>query len=176
MVKSLFLTFVIALVLAGVAFAARATAPPQDEMWLQSAISGDRFEIAGGLIAARRSGNPQVRALGRRLMSDHAKSLAEAIALAKRYGVGVPPAATPSQQWELNRLRNMPKSWFDVQYTSLEVKDHNQDIEETGFEARMGGLSEIRDDAKNELPVLNTHLKLAKVALAAAEGAKGGGG
>jgi putative membrane protein len=160
------------LVLAGAAAAAHVSAPPQDEMWLQTSISGDRFEIAGGRIALARSSNPQVRALGRRLIADHSKSLAEAVALAKKYGIGVPPAATPSMQWQLNRLKNMPKSWFDVQYTSLEVKDHNQDIEETGFEAREGENWEIRADAKKELPMLNMHLKMSKATLTQAEAAK----
>jgi putative membrane protein len=172
MVKSLILTSVIALVAAGVAVASHVSAPPQDEMWLQTSISGDRFEIAGGQIAIRRSSNPQVRALGRRLIADHGKSLADAIALAREHGIGVPPAATPSQQWQLNRLKNMPKSWFDVQYTSLEVKDHNQDLEETGFEARMGEQWDIRADAKHEMPMLNMHLRLSKAALAAAEARK----
>jgi putative membrane protein len=172
MVKSLVLMTLAALVLTTAAVAARASAPPQDENWLQTSISGDRFEIAGGKIALSRSSNPTVRALGRRLMTDHSKSLVEAIALAKKYGIGVPPAATPSEQWELNRLKNMPKSWFDVQYSSIEVKDHNQDIEETGFEAREGQNWEIRADAKKELPMLNMHLRLSKSTLAQAEARK----
>jgi hypothetical protein len=73
-------------------------------------------------------------------------------------------------QWELNRLRFMPKSWFDAQYTSLEIKDHNQDIEETGFEAREGRASDIRADARKELPMLNLHLRLSKRALSASGG------
>jgi hypothetical protein len=47
----------------------------------------------------------------------------------------------------MNRLRFMPKSWFDGQDSSLEVKDHNQNIEETGFEARMGSAAGIRAEA-----------------------------
>jgi putative membrane protein len=172
MIKSLVLTSIAALVVAGVCAAAATSVPPQDEMWLQTSISGDRFEIAGGHIALARSSNPQVRALARRLIADHSKSLGDAVALAKKYGVGVPPAATPSMQWELNRLKNMPKSWFDVQYSSLEVKDHNQDIEETGFEARNGEQWEIRADAKHELPMLNMHLKLSKATLTQAEAAR----
>ena len=96
MVKSLVLMSCAALVLAGAAVAGRASAPPQDEMWLQTSISGDRFEIAGGKIALSRSSDPKVRALARRLMIDHSKSLAEAVALAQKYGIGVPgrPQAT----------------------------------------------------------------------------------
>jgi putative membrane protein len=64
---------------------AGASAPAQDEQWLQSSISGDRFEVRGGQIALQRATSPQVKALGRRLIRDHSKSLAEAIALANAH-------------------------------------------------------------------------------------------
>jgi putative membrane protein len=150
---------------------ARADAPPQDENWLQTSISGDRFEIAGGKIALNRAETPAARALARRLIHDHSKSLADAVELATDLGVGVPPAATPSEQWELNRMKNIPRSSFDVQYAALEVKDHDQDIEETGFEARDGELFQVRAEAKKDLPMLNMHLELSKATLAAAEAA-----
>jgi predicted outer membrane protein len=172
MTRTLAVTAAALALLGGVAATvARADAPPQDENWLQTSISGDRFEIAGGKIALRRAATSGDRALGRRLMQDHMKSLASAVRLAQQLGVGVPPAATPSEQWELNRLKNMPRSWFDVQYAAIEVKDHNQDIEETGFEARKGELWQVRAEAKKDLPMLNMHLKLSKATLAAAEAA-----
>src|SRR6059058_4597523 len=83
---------------------AAADPPPQDENWLQTTISGDRFEIAGGKLALARATTPAARAFGQKLIRDHSKALREEIALARKYGVGVPPAATPSEQWELNRL------------------------------------------------------------------------
>jgi hypothetical protein len=106
------------------------------------------------------------------MIRDHSKSLHDAIEVAHEVGVGVPPAATPSEQWELNRLNNMPKSWFDAQYAALELKDHNQDIEETGLEAREGQVYTVRQEAWKDLPMLNTHLKLAKEMVAAVQTAK----
>src|SRR3954447_514279 len=82
---------------------AAADPPAQDENWLMTSISGDRFEIAGGKIALARATTPQAKALARRLIRDHAKSLQEAVATALRWGMKPPPAATPSEQWELNR-------------------------------------------------------------------------
>ena len=151
----------VSLVTAAVA-AADSSAPPLDEQWLRTSISGDRFEITGGKIALSRSNNAAVRAYAQRLIRDHSQSLQEAIATAQRWGIGVPPAAMPTQQWELNRLRNMPKANFNGQYVSLEVKDHNQDIEETGEEAREGQAEDIRNLAMQDLPMLNMHLKIGK--------------
>jgi putative membrane protein len=168
-------TMIVTLVaLAGLALPAAAAADPpaQDQNWLMTSISGDRFEIAGGKIALSRAETPMAKAFATRLIRDHSKSLKEAVDAASRWGMKAPPAATPSEQWELNRLKNMPRGWFDVQYAALEIKDHNQDIEETGFEAREGEAADLRALARQDLPMLNLHLKLAKEVLTAAEAAK----
>jgi putative membrane protein len=164
----------VCLVAAGAATAAAPAAPPaQDQNWLMTSISGDRFEIAGGKIALTKATVPAVRSLAQRLIRDHTKSLHDAVALARKWGLKPPPAATPSQQWELNRLRYTPRSQFDAQYTALEVKDHEQDISETGFEVRRGQAFDIRQDALKDLPVLVTHLKLSKSAVRFVDAARG---
>lgn len=162
----------VAALAAGTAGAAKADPPAQDENWLMTSISGDRFEIAGGKIALGRANTPQAKALARRLISDHTKSLHDAIEVAERWGMTPPPAATPSEQWELNRLKNMRRPQFDVQYAVLEVKDHHQDIEETGFEAREGQAWDVRQEALKDLPMLNTHLRLAEALVKTAEAAR----
>lgn len=157
------------------ASAVAANPPAQDQNWLMTSISGDRFEIAGGKIALSRATVPAVRALGQRLIRDHTQSLHDAIALALRWGMKPPPSATPSEQWELNRLKHMARSRFDGQYTALEIKDHNQDIDETSFEARRGSAWDIRQEALKDLPMLTMHLKLSKAAAKAASAAGSAG-
>jgi putative membrane protein len=160
----------VALVALAIPVAAAADPPPQDTNWLQTSISGDRFEIAGGKIALARSENATVKRYAQRLITDHSKSLHDALELAREWGMHGPPAATPSEQWELNRLKFVPRRAFDNQYISLEIKDHNQDIEETGLEARRGQAESVREEALKDLPMLNMHLKLGKQALNALEG------
>jgi putative membrane protein len=173
--KTLSIAFVTVLAAAGIMAAqASAALPAQDQNWLTASISGDRFEIAGGKIALARARTPAVKALARRLVRDHSKSLQDALELAREWGLKGPPSATPSEQWELNRLRYMPRSWFDAQYTALEIKDHNQDLEETGFEARRGQVFDVRHDARMEMPMLNMHLRLSKAAAKAATAANSG--
>ena len=58
-------------------------------------------------------------------------------------------------QWQLNRLKFLPPRAFDMQSISLEIKDHNQDVEETGLEARRGEAARVRDEARKDLPTLN---------------------
>jgi len=136
----------------------------QDAHYLQTAISGDRFEIIGGKLAMAKSGNSIVRALGNQLLQDHSKSLREAIKLAKQFNVKVPNAPSPSEVWELNMVRSLSGSQFDTAYTTLEVKDHQQDIEEATFEVMHGGAQQVKASAKKELPMLKMHLSMSKAA------------
>jgi putative membrane protein len=133
----------------------------QDLNYLQTSISGDRFEITGGKLAMEKGTKAQIRALGERLIKDHSKSLQDSLALAKADGVTAPQAPTPSMVWELNTVGAMTGRAFDKSYSSLEVKDHEQDIEETMFEVKHGTKPEIKASAKKELPVLRMHLALA---------------
>gem|GEM_PF-3996755 len=140
----------------------------QDVNYLQASISGDRFEIIGGRIALRKGTTGQVRALGARLIKDHSKSLSESVAEAKKFGIKVPSSPTQSQVWELQTVDAMSGAAFDHWYSYLEVKDHQQDIEETTFEVGHGGNGEIVQSARKELPMLRMHLALSKRALATA--------
>jgi predicted outer membrane protein len=58
---------------------------------------------------------------------------------------------------------------FNVLYSSLEVYDHLQDIDETSSEISQGTNSQVRDDAKTELPMLKMHLRLSRRAFAASK-------
>jgi putative membrane protein len=144
--------------------AGRSSPSAQDANYLQTSISGDRFEIIGGKIALSKSGNSAVRALARRLIHDHSQSLRDAVKLAKQLNVKVPGAPTASEVWELNMVRSLSPSFFDASYSTLEIKDHQQDIEETTFELMHGGSSQVKADAKKDLPMLKMHLSLSKAA------------
>ncbi|HKO26579.1 MAG TPA: DUF4142 domain-containing protein [Solirubrobacteraceae bacterium] len=138
-----------------------------DEQYLQASISGDRFEVIGGKLAEKKSKNPSVLKLAKTLVDDHSKSLSDAIKLAHELKIDVPSSPTPSEVWELRVVAAAHGKSFNVLYSSLEVYDHLQDIDETGTEAATGTNSQVRDDARTELPMLREHLKLARHAFAA---------
>jgi putative membrane protein len=138
-----------------------------DEQYLQTSISGDRFEIIGGKLAEKKSHDAAVLKLAKTLVSDHSKSLSDAIKLAHELKIDVPSTPTPSMIWELKAVATFKGKGFDRWYSSLEVFDHIQDIDETATEVSTGTNPKIRDDAKSELPMLRKHLKLARQAFAA---------
>ena len=138
-----------------------------DEQYLKTSIQGDRFEIIGGKWAKTHSKNAAVLRMADRIVSDHAKSLKDAIKLAHSLGIDVPSAPTPTEVWELTMVASLHGKAYNHWYASLEVYDHVQDIQETTDEINDGTNAKIRDDARTELPMLQLHLSLARAALAA---------
>ncbi len=138
-----------------------------DKEYLKTSMEGDLFEVIGGNLAKAKSHNPVVRKLAARLVSDHTKSFNDTKKIALRLGVAIPKDPTPSEQWELKVVGTMSGRTFDHWYSSLEVYDHHQDIQETTDEIQDGSNQEVRGDAKTELPILKQHLKLSEAALTA---------
>jgi putative membrane protein len=157
------LAIVPAFLVPGVAHAATCG---QDETYLKSSIQGDRFEIAGGKLALTKTSNPKVRTLASTLISDHTKSLKEAVAMARHRGVSVPKAPSPSQQWELATVAGFSGNAFDRSWSDLEILDHMQDISEARDEVKTGCDRTVRHAAHKEIPTLKTHLHLSRVAFA----------
>jgi putative membrane protein len=149
------------------AVSAASSAPPYDEQFLKTSVQGDIFEIQGGKMAQRRSHSSQVTTLAKRLIKDHAKSLNDAKAVAQKLGIQLELQPMPSMQWELKAVASMSGKKFDHWYSTLEVYDHQQDIKETEDEIANGQNAEIQKLAKQDLPVLQKHLKLARQAASA---------
>jgi putative membrane protein len=138
----------------------------QDATWLMTGIQGDRFEITGGTAAQSKGATPAMKAFGARLVKDHSKSLRDAKDAARRFGIDVPKTPSPSEQWELRTVGAFTGTAFDRSYADLEVQDHIQDIQETTDEVSEGCNATVRGLARDDLPVLRTHLKIARQLLA----------
>jgi putative membrane protein len=138
-----------------------------DRVWLQTSMQGDRFEIDGGTIALSKSTETHVRQLAQTLVHDHTQSYAEAVALARSLGIPVETEPTPSEQWQLEEIREMSGAGFNHDYSELEVADHVQDIQEAQDEVQYGCNAQVRAEAQKEIPTLQMHLSLAKAALQA---------
>jgi putative membrane protein len=149
---------------------AAAVYSPLDEEILRTSIQGDRFEVIGGKIAESKGASARTRALGARLVADHTKSLHEAVALAERLGISVPSDPSTTEEWELSVVSGLSGNAFDVGYSSLEVQDHKQDIEEVHTELEHGLNPSVRALERKDLPTLRFHLHISKRAFWAATG------
>jgi putative membrane protein len=133
-----------------------------DVAWLKMSTEGDYFEIQGGHLALHKATSKSVRNLAHRLIVDHTKSLHENKAVAAKYGIELPDSPAPTQEWILEELGEFGRQEFEHDYSEIEVKDHIQDIDEAKDEVKMGCNDEIQQLAKDEIPVLEMHLALAK--------------
>jgi putative membrane protein len=133
-----------------------------DKQWLQMSIEGDLFEIRGGQLAQQKGSSQAVKDYGAKLVADHTKSLQDATDLAEKYGIDVPKAPSPTQQWQLQTVAKFTGKDFDTNYVDLEAKDHQQDISEAQDEVKEGCNHDIRADAEDEIPVLTEHLQIAQ--------------
>ncbi|HZT92221.1 MAG TPA: DUF4142 domain-containing protein [Gaiellaceae bacterium] len=137
----------------------------QDQTWLKTSAQGDLFEIQGGKLALQRGQSASVKALAQRLVKDHSKSLSDAKKLAAKLNVTLENSPTPSEQWELQVVASFSGKQFDRWYSTLEVKDHQQDIQETTDEIKLGSNSDVKREAQKDLPMLRMHLSLAEKAM-----------
>jgi putative membrane protein len=133
-----------------------------DATWLTTGMQGDRFEIIGGTVAQSRAATAAMKAFGARLVRDHTKSLKDAERAARRFGIDVPKTPSPSEQWELRTVGAFTGAAFDRSYSDLEVQDHIQDIQETKDEISDGCNRTVRGLARDDLPVLREHLRIAR--------------
>src|SRR4051794_38627317 len=148
---------------------ARATSA-QDKTWLSTSMQGDRFEILGGKLAMTHSTNARVQNLGHRLMIDHSAALKRSAAAAHSRDVDVPREPSPSEQWELDMLAQLQGAAFDRAYTSLEVKDHEQDISEATDESKTGSDRNVVHLARKAIGMYHRHLHLSEVAFRSLSG------
>lgn len=145
----------------------QASVSGMDRESLMTSMEGDLFEIRGGKQALRVSHTKAVDALATRLVKDHTKSYGDSLKLARKFGIKVETSPSPSETWELQTLAKVRGATFDRWYTSLEVLDHEQDIQETSDEIAMGTNSAVVANARQDLPMLKMHLKLSRAAYAA---------
>src|SRR3954447_1788626 len=134
-----------------------------DQQYLKTSAAGDTFEIKGGEIALKRATDSKLRGYARMLNRDHRKSLHQTLALAQRLGVkGVDAQTTKSQSWELRVASRMGGGEFHRWYLLLEAHDHKDDISDARDERDNGVNLQVRDSARQELPMLFKHLKVAE--------------
>jgi putative membrane protein len=131
-----------------------------ESTFLQDAIQGSLAEVQMGQLAQQNGSSEDVKAFGQTLVTDHSKSVEQASALAKSMNVEVPTEPKSDAQQEYEKLKGLKGDEFDKEFAEHMVMDHQKEIEK--FEEQAQGGDEVAQFAKQTLPVLNTHLDLAK--------------
>lgn len=151
----------LALVLAGAASAESARSSAADTDFVRKASSGNLTEIALGKLAADQASSDDVKTYAARMVTDHTRSNEQLGKLAGSKGIQIATAPDVAQQQDIDHLKGLDGANFDRAYSDLMVRSHKLTTGLYELEATKGEDSEIRGFARDALPVLREHEKLA---------------
>lgn len=144
-----------------------------DKDFVMEASCGGMAEVALGELAQQKGQSDAVKQFGKHMVEDHGKANNELTGLASRKGIVVPAALKPKYQKVVDSLSKLSGAAFDKQYMREMVKDHENDVAAFQKESERGKDSELAAWAKQTLPTLQDHLKMAREAeTKVAQGAK----
>ena len=137
------------------------SAAASDADFVKAAASGGMLEVDLGRFAAAHASDPDVRAFGQRMVSDHSKANQELVSVAQHQGLTVPSQMEAADLDKLHQLSKLRGAAFDKAYIDAMVKDHEKDVTEFRAQAAQQK-SDVDRWAVKMLPTLEEHLAQAK--------------
>jgi putative membrane protein len=149
---------------AALGFASQAGAlEKKDSKFFEKAASAGQLEVEAGRLAARSATDPQLKAFGQKMATDHAQADSELRALAARKGISLPVALSKSDQKSLDKLRDeKPGKDFDNEFRDLMVDSHKEAVSLFQGTAKSAKDPEVKAFAARMLPKLQQHESEAK--------------
>jgi putative membrane protein len=133
-----------------------------DQEFVTKAAEGGLAEVDLGRIAVEHGAAAEVRTFGQRMVDDHSKANKELKDVASKAGADVPAEPSASQKAMAAQLQKKSGADFDKAYAKAMVKDHKEDIALFEKEATSGKNTDLKALAKETLPTLKSHLKMAE--------------
>jgi putative membrane protein len=107
----------------------------QDKMFLRKAAEGGIAEVKFGQLATQKGGSDEVKAFGQKMVDDHTRMNSDIARVADSMGVMLPKSMNKEDQAEYDKLDKLSGNAFDMEYLTLMVKDHHQDLHAFRIEA-----------------------------------------
>lgn len=140
------------------------TPSAQDLAFLRAAHLDNLAEIQAGTVAEHRAASQAARNLGTRLVREHTSLDADLQRVANRLGVALPNAPTPERARQITQLSATNGVAFDQAWVAMVTEWNDQAVGADQTELRSGTLDDIKDLARDALPVARGHLsRLQKV-------------
>ena len=155
-------SFVSPVCLLAVALALACSSAKDSAKFAATAAQGGMMEVELGRVALQRAGDPSVRAFGQRMVTDHTAANAELKGIAARKNITLPTEVTSDQKSTIDKLSKMSAAEFDKEYMSDMVKDHETDVKDFQTQANEGTDPDIKAFATKTLPILQSHLQMAR--------------
>jgi len=167
-------SFLLATVVAAALGATPAAWADSPRQFLSEALQGANSEIMLGSLAAERARSPAVREFGQTLVSDHQQARRDVVDMGRRFGIWPNRRVSDEARDERDRLEGLRGREFDREFVRFMIDDHRKDISEFRDEAREGH-GAVSDLARNQIPTMRNHLRMA-VALERSDGRSSEGG
>jgi len=131
----------------------------QDRDFVERAAQDGLAEIELGKLA-QKSENPDVRRLADRMIADHTRADQRLVAIAKAKGIDLPTALDDHRKLR-EKLAVEHDGNFNRDFAQAMVVDHDQAIKLFRGESASGGDLQLQEFARNTLPTLEEHRKMA---------------
>lgn len=128
--------------------------------FVTNAAVGGMYEVEAGRIAAERSTNPRIKALGAKMVADHTAAGNELKPIAAASNLTVPTALDQRHQGLIDNLRGATDQDFDRVYLQQQEAAHNETAMLLGDYGRVGDNEALKAWAAKTLPVVQGHQQM----------------
>lgn len=137
-----------------------------DHGFAAKAAESGMAEVDFGRMAAANASDPDVRAYGEKMVTDHTRVGDRLKAIAATKGMTLPAALDGEAAKTREELSMTSGAQFDKKYMLHMVMDHRKAIAAFEKEAASGKDADLKKFAADTLPVLREHLKMAETTAA----------
>ena len=140
------------------------TTETMDQEFVNRAISMNRFEIALASQAMERSSSAEVKQFAQKLVTDHSRTMEELEQAAIAKKLVMPDAIEENQASILKAVGELSGDDFNSAFKDVIVKSHEDAIALFTWGGGENGINdpELRTWAGEKVPVLKSHLEMAK--------------
>jgi putative membrane protein len=138
------------------------TVGPEDQSFLEQASGDNQGEIRISVLAQELAEDPSVKAFARLMISDHGTLESLVGTVAQKLQVALPTHPSQDAQQAAEQLRKLSGSAFDQQFMTIQVQDHQTDIQKFQQELSATSDPDIQHLVASALPILEQHLRLAE--------------
>jgi putative membrane protein len=133
-----------------------------DVDFMKKAAMGGLFEVKMGQQAAGRATRPDVKSFANHMVTDHGKLNAELKDLAGKKNVVIPTALDDDHTKKMNDILKESGAQFDEKYMKEMLEGHESTVKDFQKAAVDAKDADLRTWATNTLPMLSSHLAMAR--------------
>lgn len=133
-----------------------------DRQFMTKAAQSDMTEIQTSQLALKRSQDPQVRQFAQKMIQQHTQSTNKLKPIAVKKSFALPTSLGSENQALLTQLTKLSGTQFDQAYMSGQTKAHAKTQMAYQDELKQGKDSDVKAFAREVLPIVTAHLRMAQ--------------